>query len=609
MDRSLHKRIRNFSIIAHIDHGKSTLADRMLEITNTVASREMRAQVLDRLDVEREKGITVKAQAVRMQYMYNNNEYELNLIDTPGHVDFSYEVSRALAACEGAIIIVDATQGIQAQTFSTINKAKELGLKLVPVINKIDAPAAYPERVAQSMKDAFGFQEEDIFYVSAKTGEGVETLIQGIIDQIPYPIKPESNSLKGLVFDAYYDQFKGIILYLRVISGELSSKDKCLLFAHNESFEPLEIGYFGPDMQKSKVLNTGQVGYIATGLKSLDGSLPGDTVVNVNDKDVVPLDGYQESSPVVFASFFPNDANMYEKLKDSLEKLHMNDSSLIWEPITSKALGFGFHCGFLGLLHMEIIQQRLEREFEVELIATAPAVQYKVLDHQGNTAYIDSPAKLPAKSDMRTVEEPWIEISISLPENYLGAMMKLMEEHSAEYVAMTYLTPKDVEKNIEANVLLQYQMPLSEMIVDLYDKVKSYSQGFASMNYSPIGYREANIVRLDILVNKEVIDALSLILPSNRAVEKGKKYVAKLKELIPRQLFDVPIQAAIGSKIISRETIKALRKNVTAKCYGGDFTRKKKLLEAQKAGKKRMKTLGSVDIPQEAFMAVLKIKD
>ncbi|MAX11736.1 MAG: elongation factor 4 [Chloroflexi bacterium] len=605
----MHKRIRNFSIIAHIDHGKSTLADRMLEITNTVASREMRAQVLDRLDVEREKGITVKAQAVRMQYMHNNDEYELNLIDTPGHVDFSYEVSRALAACEGAIIIVDATQGIQAQTFSTINKAKELGLKLVPVINKIDAPAAYPERVAQSMKDAFGFQEEDIFYVSAKTGEGVETLIQGIIDQIPYPIKPESNSLKGLVFDAYYDQFKGIILYLRVISGELSSKDKCLLFAHNESFEPLEIGYFGPEMQKSKVLNTGQVGYIATGLKSLDGSLPGDTVVNVNDKDVVPLDGYQESSPVVFASFFPSDANMYEKLKDSLEKLHMNDSSLIWEPITSKALGFGFHCGFLGLLHMEIIQQRLEREFEVELIATAPAVQYKVLDHQGNTAYIDSPAKLPAKSDMRTVEEPWIEISISLPENYLGAMMKLMEEHSAEYVAMTYLTPKDVEKNIEANVLLQYQMPLSEMIVDLYDKVKSYSQGFASMNYSPIGYREANIVRLDILVNKEVIDALSLILPSNRAVEKGKKYVTKLKELIPRQLFDVPIQAAIGSKIISRETIKALRKNVTAKCYGGDFTRKKKLLEAQKAGKKRMKTLGSVDIPQEAFMAVLKIKD
>ena len=605
----MHKRIRNFSIIAHIDHGKSTLADRMLEITNTVASREMRAQVLDRLDVEREKGITVKAQAVRMQYMHNNDEYELNLIDTPGHVDFSYEVSRALAACEGAIIIVDATQGIQAQTFSTINKAKELGLKLVPVINKIDAPAAYPERVAQSMKDAFGFKEEDIFYVSAKTGEGVENLIQGVIDQIPYPIKPESNSLKGLVFDAFYDQFKGIILYLRVISGELSSKDKCLLFAHNESFEPLEIGYFGPDMQKSKVLNTGQVGYIATGLKSLDGSLPGDTVVNVNDKDVVPLDGYQESSPVVFASFFPNDANMYEKLKDSLEKLHMNDSSLIWEPITSKALGFGFHCGFLGLLHMEIIQQRLEREFEVELIATAPAVQYKVLDHQGNTAYIDSPAKLPAKSDMRTVEEPWIEISISLPENYLGAMMKLMEEHSAEYVAMTYLTPKDVEKNIEANVLLQYQMPLSEMIVDLYDKVKSYSQGFASMNYSPIGYREANIVRLDILVNKEVIDALSLILPSNRAVEKGKKYVTKLKELIPRQLFDVPIQAAIGSKIISRETIKALRKNVTAKCYGGDFTRKKKLLEAQKAGKKRMKTLGSVDIPQEAFMAVLKIKD
>ena len=605
----MHKLIRNFSIIAHIDHGKSTLADRMLEITNTVASREMRAQVLDRLDVEREKGITVKAQAVRMQYAHNNHAYELNLIDTPGHVDFSYEVSRALAACEGAIIIVDATQGIQAQTFSTINKAKELGLKLVPVINKIDAPAAYPERVAQSMQDAFGFNAEDIFYVSAKTGEGVEHLIQGVIDQIPYPTKSESDSLKGLVFDAYYDQFKGIILYLRDISGELANKDKCLLFAHNESFEPLEIGYFGPDMQESKVLKTGQVGYIATGLKSLDGSLPGDTVVNVNDKDVVPLDGYQESSPVVFASFFPSDANMYEKLKDSLEKLHMNDSSLIWEPITSKALGFGFHCGFLGLLHMEIIQQRLEREFEVELIATAPAVQYKVLDHQGNTAYIDSPSKLPAKSDMRTVEEPWIEISISLPENYLGAMMKLMEEHSAVYVAMTYLTPKDIEKNIEANVLLQYQMPLSEMIVDLYDKVKSYSQGFASMNYTPIGYREANIVRLDILVNKEIIDALSLILPSNRAVEKGKKYVAKLKELIPRQLFDVPIQAAIGSKIISRETIKALRKNVTAKCYGGDFTRKKKLLEAQKAGKKRMKTLGSVDIPQEAFMAVLKIKD
>ena len=605
----MHNQIRNFSIIAHIDHGKSTLADRMLEITNTVTSRDMRAQVLDRLDVEREKGITVKAQAVRMQYSYNNEKFELNLIDTPGHVDFSYEVSRALAACEGAIIIVDATQGIQAQTFSTINKAKELGLKLVPVINKIDAPAAYPDRVAKSMQDAFGFAEQDIFYVSAKTGEGVENLIKGVIDHIPPPIKPDDNILKGLVFDAYYDQFKGIILYLRVISGQLSSKDKCFLFAHNESFEPLEIGYFGPDMQKSEILNTGQVGYIATGLKSLDGSLPGDTVVNVNDKNVVPLEGYQESSPVVFASFFPSDANMYEKLKDSLEKLHMNDSSLIWEPITSKALGFGFHCGFLGLLHMEIIQQRLEREFEVELIATAPAVQYKVLDHQGATTFIDSPAKLPAKADMRTVEEPWIEISISLPENYLGAMMKLMEEHSAEYVAMTYLTPKDVEKNIEANVLLQYQMPLSEMIVDLYDKVKSYSQGFASMNYSPIGYREANIVRLDILVNKEIIDALSLILPSNRAVEKGKKYVTKLKELIPRQLFDVPIQAAIGSKIISRETIKALRKNVTAKCYGDDFTRKKKLLEAQKAGKKRMKTLGSVDIPQEAFMAVLKIKD
>ena len=605
----MHNLIRNFSIIAHIDHGKSTLADRMLEITHTVDSRNMRAQVLDRLDVEREKGITVKAQAVRMSYSLNNIKYELNLIDTPGHVDFSYEVSRALAACEGAIIIVDATQGIQAQTLSTINKAKELGLKLVPVINKIDAPAAHPERVSKSMQDAFGFTEDDIFYVSAKTGNGVDKLIQGVIKIIPAPDDVKENKLQGLVFDAFYDQFKGIILYVRIIAGQLTDKDKCVLFAHNVSFEPIEIGHFSPDMVKQNTLEAGQVGYVATGLKSLEGSLPGDTIVSANDKDVIPLDGYQASSPVVFASFFPNDANMYDKLKDSLEKLHMNDSSIIWDPITSKALGFGFHCGFLGLLHMEIVQQRLEKEFEVDLIATAPGVQYNVTDHQGKSFYIDSPSKLPAKSDMRAVQEPWIELSISLPENYLGSMMKLMEEHSAEYVAMTYLTPKDIEKNIEANVLLVYNMPLSEMIVDLYDKIKSYSQGFASMNYTDIGYKEANIVRLDILVNKEIIDALSLILPSNRAVEKGKKYVAKLKELIPRQLFDVPIQAAIGGKVISRETIKALRKNVTAKCYGGDFTRKKKLLEAQKAGKKRMKTLGSVDIPQEAFMAVLKIKD
>ena len=601
--------IRNFSIIAHIDHGKSTLADRMLEITNTVESRHMRAQLLDTLDVEREKGITIKAQAVKMEYELDHRKYELNLIDTPGHVDFSYEVSRALAACEGAIIIVDATQGIQAQTLATINKALDLGLKLIPVINKIDAPAAYPERVAESMVNAFGFTLDEIFYVSAKTGQGVDALIQGVINIVPAPSGDIDAELKCLVFDAYYDQFKGIVLYIRVVQGTLIEKNKYQLFAHKTSFDPIEIGYFSPQMTKQESLSSGQVGYVATGLKSLSGSLPGDTVINVKDNDVIPLEGYQQSIPVVFASFFPNDSSMYQKLKDSLEKLSMNDSSLKWDPITSKALGFGFHCGFLGLLHMEIIQQRLEKEFEVDLIATAPAVQYEVTDRSNNIFFIDSPSKLPAKSEMHKVKEPWIELSVTLPENYLGHIMKLMEDYNSKYVSMSYLSPKDIERKIEASVLLVYHMPLSEMIVDLYDKIKSHSQGFASMNYISIGYLEANIVRLDILVNKELVDALSLILSSNKATDKGKKYVSKLKELIPRQLFDVPIQASINNKIIARETIKALRKNVTAKCYGGDFTRKKKLLEAQKAGKKRMKTVGSVDIPQEAFMAVLKMKD
>ena len=605
MDASL---IRNFSIIAHIDHGKSTLADRILEKTGVVDHREMQQQFLDSMDLEREKGITIKAQAVRMHFHDRNDRtFELNLIDTPGHVDFAYEVSRALAACEGALLIVDATQGIQAQTLANVYQALNMNLTLIPIVNKIDLPSAEPERVALELIDVIGFDPDEILFASGKTGEGVEEILQTIVDKIPSPEGNQAQALRALVFDAKYDAYKGVLIYLRVVEGMISGKETLKLLQQGRSFDPIELGYFSPDLKTTDSLMAGQVGYVATGLKGVQDSRVGDTLTTARNSAQSPLAGYKPAQAMVFAGLYPTDPEQYPELREALERLSLNDASLQWQPETSGALGFGFRCGFLGLLHMEIIEERLEREFDLELIATAPSVEYEVVSKDGSVLLIDSPAKLPVPNQIDEIREPWVNLSVTMPARYIGAVMNLVDERRGEFDKLDYLDHAEDEGS--SRVLATYAMPLSEILVEFYDQLKSRTQGYAALDYQVEKYRPAKVQRLEILVNGEAVDALSTIVPAENASKNGRLLVTSLKKLIPRQLFDVPIQAAIGGKIVARETVRAMRKNVLAKCYGGDVTRKRKLLEKQKAGKKRMKMVGAVEVPQEAFMAVLKLRD
>ena len=600
--------IRNFSIIAHVDHGKSTLADRMLERTGSVALRDMQEQVLDSMDLEREKGITIKAQAVRMAYKATDGQrYEFNLIDTPGHVDFAYEVSRALAACEGAILVVDAAQGIQAQTLANVYQAMDLDLTLVPVVNKVDLPAAQPERVAQELIDVIGFDPDDILFASAKSGEGIHEILEAVAQRIPPPTGDPRAPVRALVFDSKYDAYKGAMIYVRVIDGSIRPGQRLRLIQQNTRFEPMELGCFRPRLEVVTELSAGQVGYIATGLKSVKQSRVGDTVTTDRDGASEALAGYRPAKPMVFAGIYPTDPNAYPELRDALERLSLNDASLVWQPESSAALGFGFRCGFLGLLHMEIVQERLEREFELELIATAPSVEYQLTRTDGGEIVVDSPAELPVPNEIAEIREPWTKLSVTVPARYLGAVMELVQQRRGRHERLEYLDHGADEG--DARVLAEFAAPLSEILVDFYDQLKSRTQGYASLDYQITEFVPAKVVRLDVLVNGDPVDALSAIVPSAGAAAQGRKLTAALKELIPRQLFDVAIQAAVGGRIVARETVRAQRKNVLAKCYGGDVTRKRKLLEKQKAGKKRMKMLGSVEIPQEAFMAVLNLRE
>jgi GTP-binding protein LepA len=602
------KHIRNFSIIAHIDHGKSTLADRMIEFTGAVEARDMREQMLDSMDLEREKGITIKAQAVRMDFTAADGEqYQLNLIDTPGHVDFAYEVSRALAACEGAILVVDATQGIQAQTLANVYMALNLDLLLIPVVNKVDLPSAEPERVSREVQDVIGFNADEVIYASGKSGIGVLDILQAVVDRVPPPRGDRDAPLRAMVFDSKFDVFKGVMAYVRVLDGTVDPNQRLRLMNANTRFEPVELGYFKPALHKVTSLSAGEVGYIATGLKGVSESRVGDTITTDMHGATEAMDGYQPAKAMVFAGIYPTDTDSYADLRDALEKLTLNDAALQWQPETSAALGFGFRCGFLGLLHMEIVQERLEREFDLDLIATAPSVEYEVTKTDGEVILIDSPAELPSYNELEEIREPWVSVSITVPARYIGAIMGLVDERRGEYEKVEYLDHSEDEG--DSRVLAAFRLPLAEILIEFYDQLKSRTSGYAAMDYQMEGYRAAHVSRLDILVNGDPVDALSAIVPTENAAAQGRKLVAMLKELIPRQMFDVPLQAAIGGKIVARETVKAMRKNVLAKCYGGDISRKRKLLEKQKAGKKRMKMLGSVEVPQEAFMAVLKMRD
>jgi GTP-binding protein LepA len=605
-------RIRNFCIIAHIDHGKSTLADRFLEQTGTISKRDMSAQVLDDMDLEREKGVTIKAKAVRMAFTAKDGvAYELNLIDTPGHVDFGYEVSRALAACEGALLIVDAAQGIQAQTLANVYLALEANLTLIPVINKIDLPSAEPERVAQELVDTLGFNADEILFASAKEGTGTHELLEAIVLRVPPPAADAVLPMRALIFDSKYDAYKGVIAYVRVIDGAMTARRKMRLMANNMTFEPIEVGVFRPALDPVPELMTGEVGYVATGLKNVKECRVGDTLTDDGKPADTALPGYRPAKPMVFAGLYPAAANEYTLLRDALDKLQLSDASLIYEPESSAALGFGFRCGFLGLLHMEIVQERLEREYDLNLLATAPSVEYQVTKTNGQEITIDNPAALPPPQEIGQIREPWMDISVVCPDRYIGPVMELVTTNRGEFKRMEYLQHSIVQddgtKKGEGRVVLDYRIPLSEILVDFYDELKSGTQGYASLDYSFHEYRPAALVKLDILVNGEPVDALSLITHRENAAVQGRLLVEKLRSLIPRQMFDVPIQAAIGGRIVARETIRAMRKNVLAKCYGGDVSRKRKLLEKQAEGKKRMKRVGNVDIPQEAFMAVLRL--
>ncbi len=593
--------IRNFCIVAHIDHGKSTLADRLLEYTGTVSKRELVEQTLDQMDLEREKGITIKAQAVRMRYTaLNGEEYELNLIDTPGHVDFTYEVSRSLAACEGAVLVIDATQGIEAQTLANLYLALEADLNIIPVINKIDLPSADPEKVKQEVEEVIGLPKEDCILASAKEGIGTQDILEAIIRHVPPPHGYVHQPLRALVFDSHYDAYKGVIAYVRIVDGHLREGERIAMMATGSTTDVLEVGYFQPRLISAGQLTTGEVGYVATGFKNVKDCRVGDTItVPSASAEVEPLPGYKPAKPMVFAGIYPVEGNDYPLLRDALDRLKLNDASLFYEPETSAALGFGFRCGFLGLLHMEIVQERLEREYNLDILATAPSVAYSVEKTNGEVVEVDNPSEMPSANEIEKIEEPWMDISIFTPSRYIGTIMELVIAKRGMMKELKY---------IEADrVLITYLMPLAELIVDFYDQLKSRTQGYASLDYNFAGYREADLVKLDVLVNGQSVDALSLVLHREKAYAQGRTLVEKLRRLIPRQLFEVPIQAAIGSKIIARETVKAMRKDVLAKCYGGDVTRKRKLLEKQKEGKKRMKMVGNVEIPQEAFMAILSL--
>jgi GTP-binding protein LepA len=596
------EKIRNFSIIAHIDHGKSTLADRLLERTGTVDSRDMVNQMLDSMDLEREKGITIKARAVRMRYTASDGEnYELNLIDTPGHVDFSYEVSRSLAACEGALLVVDAAQGIEAQTMANVYLALDQDLAIIAVINKIDLPSAEPERVAEEVGKFIGLLDDEIVLASAKQGTGIEAILEAVVRKVPPPSGRVGGPTRALVFDSHYDPYKGVIAYVKVVDGSLAREDRIRLMSTGKEAELLELGYFTPAMTSVATLGTGEVGYVATGLKVVKDLQVGDTITLASHPATEPLSGYRPAKPMVFAGLYPVEGEEYPMLRDALERLQLNDASLTYEPESSMALGFGFRAGFLGLLHMEIIQERLEREYGLELLATAPSVEYEVLMRGGEKLVIDNPAAMPSPGEIEEVREPWMHITVIVPSRYIGQVMELVTGRRGIYQEMTYLD--------EDRVQLKFDMPLGELIVDFYDQLKSRTQGYASLDYTFAELRAADLVKLDVLVNSEAVDALSIITHRDEAYQRGRELVQALRSLIPRQMFDVPVQASIGSRIISRETIRAMRKNVISKCYGGDITRKRKLLEKQKEGKARMKMVGSVEIPQEAFMAVLSLGD
>lgn len=589
-------KIRNFSIIAHIDHGKSTLADRLLEETKTIDKRQMRAQVLDTMDLERERGITIKSQAIRIQY----KGYILNLIDTPGHVDFTYEVSRALAACEGAILIIDATQGAEAQTLANAHLAMANNLKIIPVVNKIDMVNAEPKKIIEEFKNLFGFSEDEIILASAKDGTGIPQILDTIVEKVPPPTGDENSPLQALIFDSKYDSYRGVVVYVRVFNGKVKKDMMIRMMGSSAEFEVQEVGTLKIDFIPKDDLSAGEVGYVIANIKDLKEARVGDTMTDARDPAGEPLPGYKKAKPMVFCGFFPVSAEKYSELRDAIEKLQLNDASLFFEPESSAALGLGFRCGFLGLLHLEIIQERLEREYGLDIIATAPSVVYKVNKTDGTSIFIDSPAKLPNMANVRSIEEPFLKTVIFVPQNYVGSVLEICQDKRGTFKNMEYLDP--------TRVMLTYEMPLAEVITEFHDLLKSATKGYASMDYEIIGYRESELVKVDILLNQEPVDSLSFIVHKDNAYYKGKALAEKLKEVIPRHQFEIPIQAAIGSRVISRETIPAIRKDVLQKCYGGDVTRKRKLLEKQKEGKKRMKRIGRVDVPQEAFMAVLKIK-
>ena len=602
MSESNNDLIRNFSIIAHIDHGKSTLADRFIQICGGLSDREMSTQILDSMDLEKERGITIKAQSVRLNYKSKNGKtYQFNIIDTPGHVDFSYEVSRSLAACEGALLVVDASQGVEAQSVANCYKAVELNLEILPVLNKIDLNSANPEQVKKQISEIIGIETDDSVEVSAKTGKGVEDLLELIIEKIPAPKKLNNNKLKALIIDSWFDNYLGIVSLVRVINGSLSLKQKIKLFSTGATYQVEELGCYSPKVNKLKTINEGEVGYLVAGVKDIASAKVGDTILEYDDQDSHALEGFKEIQPKVFAGLFPINSDDYKDFRDALEKLELNDSSFDYEPETSKALGHGFRCGFLGMLHMEIIQERLEREFEMTVITTVPNVSYYAYSAKGNKMVIHNPSDYPDPSTLSYVEEPYIKAQIITKSEFIGQVMTLCIAKRGELKNQVYLTTDRVE--------ITFEMPLGEIVFDFYDKLKSVSKGYASFDYYPIGYKTSNLAKLDILLNGSPVDALSALVHRDNSYTLGKKLCAKLKELIPRQQFDIAIQSAIGSKIISRETVKAVRKDVTAKCYGGDITRKRKLLEKQKKGKKRMRQVGNVEIPQQAFLSVLQLDD
>ena len=593
--------IRNFSIIAHIDHGKSTLADRILEETGALTKREMQEQLLDNMDIERERGITIKLTAVQLKYNYKGEEYYLNLIDTPGHVDFTYEVSRSLAACEGAILVVDAAQGIEAQTIANLYLALENNLKIIPVINKIDLPNADPDRVKKELKDVLGFEEDEIILTSAKTGFGIDKLLSAIVERIPAPNGKIDSNLQALVFDSYYDPYKGVVALVKVVNGILKVGTNIKMMQTNKIYDVVELGNHTPKEKNINELKAGEVGFLSASIKSLSDLKVGDTITSSDNPAINPLPGYKQLKPMVFCGLYPIETNKFSELREALEKLKLNDASLEFEVETSASLGFGFRCGFLGLLHMDVIIERIKREFNLDIIATTPSVIYKVTKTDKEVVVVDSPIQMPEKVKILKIEEPYVMTNIFVPSNYIGPIMELCQNKRGNYISMEYID------NTRVNI--HYELPLSEIVYDFFDKLKSYTKGYASFDYELIGYKESDLVKMDVLLNGEIVDALSVIVHKDFAYNRGRSVVEKLKEIIPRQQFEVPIQASIGSKVIARSDIKAIRKDVLAKCYGGDVSRKRKLLEKQKEGKKRMKMVGTVEVPPEAFLAVLKIND